>query len=316
MIERKEYQIQQRVSLIQFLAKLPNFILITISAAMTSSLILWMDFIDSFGVLLNIFVIFVMTGKLKNNISFQYNYGVGKIEAISAIFGDSFTIISLCGLIVYSLIHIVHPKQPSEWLLYAIFLKIINVIVDLFVYQWQRRQCKKSGSRIFHSELNSAIFNIAFDAGTMISIAVVFGFRSFKFSWYISPILCIIIGTMFIIRVIHSIIQCLGDLLDKTVDEHSQMLILKALNTHYKQYRTFESVNSRRVGKYTHIDILVAFYDDTTYAEIEKFTEDIYGELRDQIPGCIVSVAVTRGAKSENRMHYNTAGAKKVTSGG
>lgn len=47
------YKSQQRVSFISFLAELPNFIAVTISAIISGSLIVWMDFVDSLGNVLN-----------------------------------------------------------------------------------------------------------------------------------------------------------------------------------------------------------------------------------------------------------------------
>ena len=167
MIERKEYQVQQRVSFLQLAAKLPNFALVTASALLTGSVLLWMDFIDSFGTLLNSFIMFLITRKLKNNLSFEFNYGIGKIEAVAAMFGDIFTLISLFGLLMYSVLNLLHPKQPSELLFYVIFLKIVNVAVDVFVYIFQK---KRGGTenKIFRFEQSSAFESIAFEAGTLI----------------------------------------------------------------------------------------------------------------------------------------------------
>ena len=41
------YKKQQRVSFLNFLAELPNFVTVFVSAVLSGSLIVWMDFIDS-----------------------------------------------------------------------------------------------------------------------------------------------------------------------------------------------------------------------------------------------------------------------------
>lgn len=41
------YKKQQRVSFLNFLAELPNFVAVFVSAVLSGSLIVWMDFIDS-----------------------------------------------------------------------------------------------------------------------------------------------------------------------------------------------------------------------------------------------------------------------------
>ena len=51
--QNDSYKSQQRVLFISFLVELPNFIAVTISAIISGSLIVWMDFVDSLGNVLN-----------------------------------------------------------------------------------------------------------------------------------------------------------------------------------------------------------------------------------------------------------------------
>ena len=51
--QNDSYKSQQKVSFFNFLAELPNFIAVTVSAIISGSLIVWMDFVDSLGNVLN-----------------------------------------------------------------------------------------------------------------------------------------------------------------------------------------------------------------------------------------------------------------------
>ena len=44
--QNDSYQNQQKVSFLTFLAELPNFVAVTVSAIVSGSLIVWMDFVD------------------------------------------------------------------------------------------------------------------------------------------------------------------------------------------------------------------------------------------------------------------------------
>ena len=44
--QNDSYKSQQKVSFFNFLAELPNFIAVTVSAIISGSLIVWMDFVD------------------------------------------------------------------------------------------------------------------------------------------------------------------------------------------------------------------------------------------------------------------------------
>ena len=128
--QNDSYKSQQKVSFFNFLAELPNFIAVTVSAIISGSLIVWMDFVDSLGNVLNSGFVALLSRKLRRDLKYEYNYGVGKIEAISALACDGILICGLILMIISSVHDLISPKEPSGLLIYVVVLKVINVAFD------------------------------------------------------------------------------------------------------------------------------------------------------------------------------------------
>lgn len=90
---------------------------------------MFVDLLDSFGYLLRAAIVAILSKKLTKDFRYEYNYGIGKIEAISSLLCDGivfFGLLLTLGMSVYS---IIHPTQPSGFLIAVAGLKMLNVIL-------------------------------------------------------------------------------------------------------------------------------------------------------------------------------------------
>ena len=69
--QNKSYQNQQKVSFLSFLTELPNFVAVTVSAILSGSLIVWMDFVDSLGNVLNTGLVAFLSHRLRRNLKYE-----------------------------------------------------------------------------------------------------------------------------------------------------------------------------------------------------------------------------------------------------
>ena len=79
--DKMRYYIEQRnLSFVQFLAELPNFIMLTVSAALTGSLLVWLDFLDSFGNVMRTGVVAAITWRLSVDLHRRPAHNAHRIE--------------------------------------------------------------------------------------------------------------------------------------------------------------------------------------------------------------------------------------------
>ena len=80
------YKKQQNLSFVQLLSEAPAFVITLVSAIFANTILLFVDLMDSLGNLLRTAMVTVLSKKLSKDLRYEYNYGVGKIEAIASLF--------------------------------------------------------------------------------------------------------------------------------------------------------------------------------------------------------------------------------------
>lgn len=290
--QNDSYKSQQKVSFFNFLAELPNFIAVTVSAIISGSLIVWMDFVDSLGNVLNSGFVALLSRKLRRDLKYEYNYGVGKIEAISALACDGILICGLILMIISSVHDLILPKEPSGLLIYVVFLKVINVAFDTYFLQAQYKIKKKSRTTIAITEFHTALKSFAFDTVALISLLICWLFRDIHAVWYFSPIICIALSIWFFVGAIQRSRESVQMLTDRTLPEAEQMKIMSVLSCFHDRYEKFEFLSTRMSGNTAYIDLKLNFDKNTTYGEINALCAEITAKMKEQIEDCCVSIVI------------------------
>lgn len=291
-MQQNVYKEQEKISVMAFLAELPNFVLVLLSAIASQSLIVWLDFIDSMGNVLSEGIVVVQSHRMRRDLRYEYNYGVGKIEAMTAFFTAAIELGGLLCIFVVSAIQLAAPEKPSDLLIYVVALKVVNVAVDSWFVYGQAKIQKNHPSVMTESELTECWGALAFDAGAMVALLVVWLLRESWISWYVSPVISLVTALVMIIFCFKHIRRAVEELMDRTLPEEQQMKILKVLNRHNEEYSSFGSIRSRCTGAVVTIDLAVQFEENTTYRQIEAFRNALQQELEAEIPNCHVSVVV------------------------
>lgn len=291
-MQQEAYKRQQRITGLQLLSELPNFVLVLLSAIVSHSLIVWLDFVDTLGNLLSEVIVTVQSRRMSRDLRYEYNYGVGKVEALTAFFTGAIELSGLLCIAVVSVMQIVSPESPSDLLIYVVALKVVNVLFDLWFLRGQAKIRAVNPSAIAETEYLGNIGALAFDGGALLALLAVWLLREHHVSWYVSPVLSLVIALVMMVFCVKQIHHAMMELADKTLPEEEQLKILKVLNRHNGEYRRFDSIRSRYTGTTVTVDLAVTFDEGTTYRQIEDFRDAVQRELTEEIPNCRVSVIV------------------------
>lgn len=287
------YKKQQSLSFAQLLSEAPAFIITLISAIVANTVLLFVDLMDSFGNLLRTAMITVLSKKLSKDLRFEYNYGIGKLEAVVSLICNG---IVFCGLLLtvgLSFYAIFFPQQPSDSIIAIVGLKAINVCFDISFYVKQRGILKTHSTAISETNCAAALAALLFDAATLVSLLVIWLFRNNSVGGYISPIISIFIAIYLIVGCVRRTKQAVDQLTDKTLPEKVQIKILGILVRHYADYSQIFTVNSHKVGNVVHVDLYLAFEDETLIDEILKLKERLQEDFNKEIGECVVNIVMT-----------------------
>ena len=171
------YKEQQKLSTAQILAELPSFVAILVSAILSKNLLVFIDLFDSFMYLISLSLIVVLSKKLTKDLRYEYNYGVGKIEAISSLICDGVAFFGLLLALGLSVYEIIYPEQPSDLVIAVVVLKVINVSFDTVFYVKQRKITKIHNSAISKANYAEALSALLFDSIAFVSLFVMWLLR-------------------------------------------------------------------------------------------------------------------------------------------
>ena len=292
MSNKSGYEKQQNLSIAQLLAELPNFVAVVVSAILSKNLLVYIDLLDSSMYLISLGLIIFLSRKLTKDLRYEYNYGVGKIEAISSLLCDSMGFLGLLITLGFSVQAIIVPEQPSELVIAVVGLKIINVAFDTAFFVKQRKITKIHNSAISKSNYAEALSALLFDSVALVSLFAMWLLRANFIGGYIAPVVSIFVVIYLMVGYAKRIRQSFIELTDKTLPEEQQMKILAILTRYYSSYSQFHSINSQKSGDITRIDIHLSFEKGTSVDEVISLKKKIQDELNQIFENCSANIIV------------------------
>ena len=292
MGNKSGYKQQQNLSIAQILAEVPSFVAVLVSAILSRNLLVFIDLFDSFMYLISLSLVVVLSKKLTKDLRYEYNYGVGKVEAISSLLCDGIAFVGLLFALGLSVHKIIFPEQPSDLVIAVVGLKVINVSFDIAFFVKQRKITKIHNSAISKANYAEALSALLFDSVALVSLFAMWLLRDNPIGGYISPVVSIFVAIYLMFGYVKRTRQSLIELTDKTLPEEEQMKILNILTRHYNSYSQFHSINSHKSGDTTRIDIHLSFEQDTTFEEILTLKKQMQEELDSLFGNCIVNIVV------------------------
>lgn len=292
MSNQSNYKKQQNLAFAQLLAEAPSFVAVLASAILSRAILVFVDLLDSLGNILRAAMVTILSRKLTKDLKYEYNYGIGKIEAVCALFCDGLVFFGLLTTLAMSVYSIIFPSQPSDLVIAVVGLKVINVSFDVVFFVKQREILKLHRNAIAETNCAAALAALLFDCVTLVSLLAMWLLRHNPIGGYISPVISIFVALYLMIGCIKRTKASLNDLTDKTLPEELQMKMLNILIRFYDSYEQVHSVKSRKIGESVQIDLKLSFEKSTSFDEILRFEKQIQAEFDRQIGHCTVNVIV------------------------
>ena len=294
MNNKTGYKQQQNLSIAQLLAELPSFVAVLVSAILSRNLLVYVDLLDSSRYLISLVLIVLLSKKLTKDLRYEYNYGIGKIEAISSLLCDGMGFFGLLITLGFSVQAIIIPEQPSDFVIAVVGLKVINVCFDTAFFVKQGKITKLHHSAISKSNHAEALSALLFDSVGLVSLFVIWLLRDNSVGGYVAPVISIFVATYFIFGYVRRIRQALNELTDKTLPEEEQMKILNILTRYYSSYSQFHSINSHKSGDVVLIDLHLSFEKNTSVEDVISLKKQMQQEFDAQLGGkCVTNIIVS-----------------------
>lgn len=280
-----------------FLSLVTDFLLFLpdiVAAVMANSVTLWAGVLKGGNELLATFLSWMALRMVHRDRKIRFDYGLGKLENITGVIVAGAMFLSLFIVLHSAYDRLRHPEDMHSggvWL--AMILMIIGVTANTFLWIKNYRVGRRQFSPIIEAQWRMFRTKAFSDLIVLVALVLSMALRAQAWAIYIDPAASLFIAGF----ILHSIWGMLSnsfyDLLDCTLDESLQLVIVKELAAHFDHYKEIHGVRSRRSGSHVYVDLMLEFDGDKKMAEVQEIINRMETDLERSIPGCHVLIAPT-----------------------
>jgi cation diffusion facilitator family transporter len=278
---------------IDFILWIPD----VIAAILSMSIVLFADAVKCANEILATFFAYITIRKMAKGGAGAYDYGMGKFETVASVITGGVMFVSLALVFFVALYRIAVPESlVREGVYLGVFLMIVGVSMNTFLWRKNYRLNQKEPSPIMDSQWRLFRTKAISDLSVLCSLLASLAFSQYSWSLYIDPLASFIIAGFLLSSGYRVITSSLPDLLDRTLDEELQMVIVRHLAQFFNDYEALHGVRSRRSGSNVYIEIFLEFNGGERMCEVQKTIDRIKASLEAHIPKSTVSIVPTSTA--------------------
>jgi ferrous-iron efflux pump FieF len=246
------------------------------------------------GLVLAIFLSWLSIRKVSKGKNLGYDYGYGKMENLSGMLTASVMIIAF-GIVLYTAIdRFLNPTALNEvGTIIGLIFSGIAMIANALLLKHELHLARREVSPIMESMWRLTRVKIISFALVIISLGMSIIFRENKWAEYVDPTGSVILSCFILFSAWGVISKSVYDLLDKTLEEEMQLIILRELATYFQEYEALHGIKSRRSGAHVYIEIFLEFDGERKMAEVQKVITEMKAALEQKIQSSQVIIAPT-----------------------
>lgn len=282
-----------RLSIIMDLALIVPSVIV---AVLANSMTLYADLLGDFNVFIANVMLWIILHRIKKGMGAHYDYGVGKMENLVGVIGAWFVVLSI-GFIMYTAVGRLFSPVRLETEATLLGALVMFFAVAVYGYLWVRnyRINKELPSPVTEIQWRVPMSNTLISGGILLTLLAMVIFRRYPWSYYIDPVVSLVMGAVIIYSFYGLIRTSLFDLLDRTLDENYQIIITRELAAFFDEYVHFHGVRSRRTGGRVFIEIFLEFDADRRMGDVQQVVSALQQSLEGKIENSFVSISLATG---------------------
>ncbi|MBM3858886.1 MAG: cation diffusion facilitator family transporter [Verrucomicrobia bacterium] len=269
-------------------------VLICVAAACASnSAVLLADALKTFLEFVAVLLAWLAIRRINRGAHHNFDYGIGKLENLSGLFVGILMMLCLLVILGNAIRNFLSPSHVSGlglWI--GIGDQIIYLGINSYLCYRSRQVAAKDNSPAVAAQ-GRLLFTRAV-ANAFILIALVLSISLSRFHWamYIDPCASLLIGGSILLAAFGIFSSSVYDLLDRTLEEKHQLLILRELAGHFDDYEALHGIRSRHAGGQVYVEIFLEFDPQKSVADVQRAINQITESLQSKIPNSHVSIAL------------------------
>ncbi|MBP7507841.1 MAG: cation diffusion facilitator family transporter [Prolixibacteraceae bacterium] len=231
--------------------------------------------------------------KMTKGADLKNTYGLGRMETISSIVVGATMLFAAIFVGFETVEKILHPEEQHGGLV-AMLLTFASFIASTWLWIQNYKLSKKEHSPIFSSIWRMARMGALEDLLIISAVGIALIFQGSEWTRYLDVVATSILMISIIKSIIDVFSRSIGELLDKSIDEYNQLIILRELATNFNDYDQIHGIRSRRSGSQTFIEIFLEFNNDSKMSHFYSLKDKMESELTKQIPGSQILIVPSK----------------------
>jgi len=285
---------KQRMVLVSLVVDFTLWLPDIAAAILSGSIVLFADAVKCANEILATFFAYMTLRKIAKGGAGVYDYGMGKFETITSVTTGGVMFISLALVFFVALYRIAVPAEiVHEGAYLGVVLMVIGVCMNSWLWFKNFSLFQKDPSPVMDSQWRLFRTKAFSDFSVLVSLIATLALSRYAWSLYIDPFASFIIAGFLFFSGYRVITSSLPDLLDKTLDEELQMVIVRHLAEFFDDYTALHGVRSRRSGANIYIEIFLEFDGEKKMSEVQASIDRIRNSLEANIARSSVSIIPT-----------------------
>jgi divalent metal cation (Fe/Co/Zn/Cd) transporter len=223
-----------------------------------------------------------------------FEFGAGKLEqmcnvaiAVSMLGGAAWIIWRAAGLLL------VPVAEPPLGMALAAAVGAINSFINFIAWDEVRRAAGRGRSTIMKAELQARVAKLISSGIVQLSMTVAALAADPVIGAWADGLGALFVSGYIVVSAAGMLRAGLPDLLDRSVDEATQIAVLRALAHHFEDYDQLGRVRSRRSGHAVIVEIGLAFDRALQVGEVDRRLAAIRASIEAEVEGADVALLVS-----------------------
>lgn len=263
-------------------------------AVISNSLTLFTDLLRCAVEFLAILVAFLISRQTRPENLKRYNYGFSKLEHLSSLTVGAAMAVAFIVATFSALQRIVAPEVVVNAGL-GLILAVLSVLGNLYIWAKNAALARRAPSPITQAQARLFLSKTVACLVVAISLSMTIFFKESAIGMHADALGSLAVAGFLLYSSYHMIFHSLGEILDASLEENAQLLIMKTLVKFESQYKNFSRIRTRYGGEKNYIELWLDFDPTLRLEEIHKTTSAICKEIENIIPAAEVVIVPMPG---------------------
>jgi ferrous-iron efflux pump FieF len=262
-----------------------------LAAILSGSVVLFTDVLRSGTETLSHYFSWLTLRKIRKGRNDAFEYGMGKLENMASLLIVGIMLLGAAVMSYASLQRILSPR-PVEQLGLGILVVTASAVSNFILWRKSHGIAKshQTPSPLMESHWRLTRNKFLANLSVIFSLLLVTLFRPYGFAVYIDPVASLLLCLFVVYSACGILTSSLSDLLDRTIDESLQLVVIRLLSDFYDDYIHFHGVRSRRAGKDIFIEIFLEFDGERKMAQVQETITRMVEKLESCVAGSHVMI--------------------------